>query len=158
MNRYPAWLNWLVLGILLLGTLLALPNIYGSAPAVQVASVDGESYGPTKVSQVVRILEAGELSPEKAYIQDGRVVLQFDSVEKQQMSGERLRDRIGRDSSVALTLAPELPDWVRNLGLRPMSLGLDLRGGVYVLLEVDMNAAIEKRPRVSAEKVRTGVS
>ncbi len=145
MNRYPAWLNWLVLVILLLGTLLALPNIYGSAPAVQVASVDGESYGPTKVSQVVRILEAGELSPEKAYIQDGRVVLQFDSVEKQQMSGERLRDRIGRDSSVALTLAPELPDWVRNLGLRPMSLGLDLRGGVYVLLEVDMNAAIEKR-------------
>ncbi len=145
MNRYPAWLNWLVLGILLLGTLLALPNIYGSAPAVQVASVDGESYGPTKVSQVIRILEAGELSPEKAYIQDGRVVLQFDSVEKQQMSGERLRDRIGRDSSVALTLAPELPDWVRNLGLRPMSLGLDLRGGVYVLLEVDMNAAIEKR-------------
>jgi preprotein translocase subunit SecD len=61
------------------------------------------------------------------------------------MAGERLRDRIGSDSSVALTLAPKLPDWVRNLGLRPMSLGLDLRGGVYVLLEVDMNEAVEKR-------------
>ncbi len=145
MNRYPAWLNWLVLIILLLGTFLALPNIYGSAPAVQVASADGEAYGQAKVSQVVRILETGEISPEKAYIQDGRIVLQFDSVEKQQMSGERLRDRIGRDSSIALTLAPKLPDWVRNLGLRPMSLGLDLRGGVYVLLEVDMNAAVEKR-------------
>ncbi len=145
MNRYPAWLNWLVLVILLLGTILALPNIYGSAPAVQLASADGKPYGPAKITQVVRILEAGELSPEKAYIQDGRVVLRFDSVEKQQMSGERLRERIGRDSSVALTLAPELPDWIRNLGLRPMSLGLDLRGGVYVLLEVDMNAAIEKR-------------
>ncbi len=145
MNRYPAWLNWLVLSIVLLGTFLALPNIYGSAPAVQVASADGDAYEAAKISQIVRILEAGDVAPEKAYIQDGRVVLQFDSVEKQQLSGERLRDRIGRDSNIALTLAPKLPDWVRNLGLRPMSLGLDLRGGVYVLLEVDMNAAVEKR-------------
>jgi len=145
MNRYPAWLNWLVLIILVLGTVLALPNIYGSAPAVQVASADGSPYGPEKISQVLRILEAAELSAENAYIQGGRVVLQFNSVEEQQRSGDRLRDRIGRDSSVALTLAPKLPDWIRDLGLRPMSLGLDLRGGVYVLLEVDMNAAIEKR-------------
>ena len=145
MNRYPAWLNWLVLIILVLGTVLALPNIYGSAPAVQVASADGSPYGPEKILQVLRILEAGELSAENAYIQDGRIVLQFNSVEEQQRSGDRLRDRIGRDSSVALTLAPKLPDWIRDLGLRPMSLGLDLRGGVYVLLEVDMNAAIEKR-------------
>ncbi len=145
MNRYPAWLNWLVLAIVVLGTMLALPNIYGSVPAVQVASADGQPYGDAKISQIVRILEAAELSPQKAYIQDGRVVLHFDSVDKQQLSGDRLRDRIGRESSIALTLAPKLPDWVRNLGLRPMSLGLDLRGGVYVLLEVDMNAAIEKR-------------
>ena len=145
MNRYPAWLNWLVLFIFVLGTMLALPNIYGSAPAIQVASADGKPYEEAKISQVVRILEAGDLFPEKAYIQDGRVVLRFDSVDAQQSSGERLRDRIGRDSSIALTLAPQLPDWIRNLGLQPMSLGLDLRGGVYVLLEVDMNAAVEKR-------------
>ncbi len=145
MNRYPVWLNWLVLIILLLGAALALPNIYGSAPAVQVASADGAPYGPEKLSQVVRILEAGELSPEKAYLRDGRIVLQFNTVEEQQLSGERLRDRIGRNSSVALTLAPKLPDSIRNLGLQPMSLGLDLRGGVYVLLEVDMDAAITKR-------------
>ena len=145
MNRYPAWLNWLVLVILVLGTMLALPNIYGSAPAIQVANADGKPYEDAKISQVVRILEAGDLSPEKAYIQDGRVVLRFDSVDEQQSSGERLRDRIGRNSSIALTLAPKLPDWIRNLGLQPMSLGLDLRGGVYVLLEVDMNAAVEKR-------------
>ena len=145
MNRYPAWLNWLVLVIFLLGTMLALPNIYGSSPAVQVASADGKPYGDAKISQVMGILEAGDLSPEEAFIQDGRVVLRFDSVDEQQSSGERLRDRIGGDSSIALTLAPKLPDWIRNLGLQPMSLGLDLRGGVYVLLEVDMNAAVEKR-------------
>ncbi|MFQ6004065.1 MAG: protein translocase subunit SecD [Woeseia sp.] len=145
MNRYPAWLNWLVLVVVLLGSLLALPNIYGSVPAVQVASSDGKPFGQAKVAQIVRVLEAGKLQPEAAYIHDGRVVLRFWSVEDQLASGDRLRQRFGRNSSVALTLAPKLPAWVRNLGLNPMSLGLDLRGGVYVLLEVDMNAAIERR-------------
>ncbi len=145
MNRYPAWLNWLVLVILMLGVVLAMPNIYGSVPAVQVASADGEPYAEAKVAQIVRVLEAGQLTPEAAYIQDGRVVLRFASVEEQLSAGDRLRERFGSSSNVALTLAPKLPDWVRNLGLSPMSLGLDLRGGVYVLLEVDMDAAIQNR-------------
>ena len=145
MNRYPTWLNWLVLVILLLGAVLAMPNIYGSVPAVQVASADGKPYAETKVAQIVRVLEAAELTPEAAYIQDGRVVLRFAAVEEQQSAGDRLRERFGSSSNVALTLAPKLPAWVRNLGLSPMSLGLDLRGGVYVLLEVDMDAAIENR-------------
>lgn len=145
MNRYPAWLNWLVLVILLLGAVLAMPNIYGSVPAVQVASADGKPYAEAKVAQIVGVLEAAELTPEAAYIQDGRVVLRFAAVEKQQSAGDRLRERFGASSNIALTLAPKLPAWVRNLGLSPMSLGLDLRGGVYVLLEVDMDAAIENR-------------
>ena len=145
MNRYPAWLNWLVLVILMLGAILAMPNIYGSVPAVQIASADGEPYTEAKVAQIVRVLEAGQSTPEAAYIQDGRVVLRFASVEEQLSAGDRLRERFGSSSNVALTLAPKLPVWVRNLGLSPMSLGLDLRGGVYVLLEVDMNAAIQNR-------------
>lgn len=145
MNRYPAWLNWLVLVILMLGVVLAIPNIYGSVPAIQVASADGEPYTEAKVTQIVRILEAGEVTPEAAFLQDGRVVLRFASVEEQLSTGDRLRERFGSGSSVALTLAPKLPAWVRDLGLSPMSLGLDLRGGVYVLLEVDMDAAIENR-------------
>ncbi|MEE8221141.1 MAG: protein translocase subunit SecD [Woeseiaceae bacterium] len=145
MNRYPAWLNWLVLVILMLGAVLAMPNIYGSVPAVQIASADGEPYAEAKVAQIVRVLEAGQSTPEAAYIQDGRVVLRFASVEEQLSAGDRLRERFGSSSNVALTLAPKLPVWVRNLGLSPMSLGLDLRGGVYVLLEVDMNAAIQNR-------------
>ena len=145
MNRYPVWLNWLVLVILILGVVLAMPNIYGSVPAVQVASADGEPYPEAKVAQIVRVLEAEELTPEAAFLQDGRVVLRFASVEEQLNAGDQLRERFGSSSNVALTLAPKLPAWVRNLGLSPMSLGLDLRGGVYVLLEVDMDAAIENR-------------
>ncbi len=145
MNRYPVWLNWLVLVILILGVVLAMPNIYGSVPAVQVASADGEPYTEAKVAQIVRVLEAEELTPEAAFLQDGRVVLRFASVEEQLNAGDQLRERFGSSSNIALTLAPKLPAWVRNLGLSPMSLGLDLRGGVYVLLEVDMDAAIENR-------------
>ena len=145
MNRYPVWLNWLVLIILVLGAVLAMPNIYGSVPAVQVANADGEPYAEAKVAQIVRVLEAGQLTPEAAYIQDGRVVLRFTSVEEQLSAGDRLRERFGSSANVALTLAPKLPVWVRDLGLSPMSLGLDLRGGVYVLLEVDMAAAIQNR-------------
>jgi len=72
-------------------------------------------------------------------------VIRFNSVPDQQRSGEYLRERYEQDTNVALTLAPRLPEWVRNIGLNPMSLGLDLRGGVYVLLEVDMNTAINNR-------------
>jgi preprotein translocase subunit SecD len=145
MNKYPAWLNTLVLVILLTGILFALPNIYGSAPAVQLADANANAITETQLNNFVRVLESDGVTPEAYYIADGRAVLRFNSVEDQQRSGERLRDRYNRDMNVALTLAPRLPEWVRNLGLNPMSLGLDLRGGVYVLLEVDMDTAINNR-------------
>ncbi|MDH3612698.1 MAG: protein translocase subunit SecD [Gammaproteobacteria bacterium] len=145
MNRYPSWLNVLVLVMLMTGVLFALPNIYGSAPAVQLADARGNSITELQLSNFVRSLESDGVTPEAAYISDGRAVIRFDSVEDQQRSGERLRTRYDQETNVALTLAPRLPEWVRNLGLNPMSLGLDLRGGVYVLLEVDMNTAVDNR-------------
>jgi preprotein translocase subunit SecD len=145
MNKYPAWLNFLVLAILMTGLLMALPNIYGSVPAIQLSDADGKAMSETRLAQIVQTAENAEVSPEAAYLKDGRVVLRFDSVTDQQAAEERLRERYAREASIALTLAPKLPAWVRNLGLDPMSLGLDLRGGVYVLLEVDMATAIETR-------------
>ncbi len=145
MNRYPAWLNLLLIGILLLGTVLALPNIYGSVPAIQLADLDGNAYRESRLGEVVSILEGDDLAPEAAYIEDGRAVLRFETVDQQQQASVILGERLQRESSVALTLAPKLPAWLRELGLQPMSLGLDLRGGVYFLLEVDMDAAITTR-------------
>ena len=145
MNKYPAWLNTLVLFVLLTGILFALPNIYGSAPAVQLADADGGEISESQLENFVRALDNDGIAPEAAFLSDGRAVIRFDSVEEQQRAGERLRARYDRDTNVALTLAPRLPEWVRNLGLNPMSLGLDLRGGVYVLLEVDMRTAIDNR-------------
>ena len=145
MNRYPTWLNLLVIGILALGALLALPNIYDSAPAVQLSEVDGKRFDDGMVDQVVRALNAEAIAPKESFIEDGRVVVTFDTEDDQQQAGNLLRDRFSSVANVAFSSAPELPPWIRTLGLSPMSLGLDLRGGVYVLLEVDMDAAIASR-------------
>ena len=158
MNRYPSWLNVLVLVIFIAGALLALPNIFGSAPAVQLADTEGAAYPPAKVDEIVSALSDDNISPEAAYIEDGRVVLRFDSVEEQEAAGKILRDRYRSLASVATTLTPKLPAWVRDTGLRPMSLGLDLRGGVYFLLEVDMETAISSRLKAYQESFQSLLS
>ena len=84
MNRYPAWLNLLLVVVLLLGGVLALPNVYGSAPAVQLAPLDGADFAESRLTEVVRLLEADDLAPSAAYIEDGRAVLRFPSVAAQQ--------------------------------------------------------------------------
>jgi len=145
MNKYPAWLNVLVLVVLLTGILFALPNIYGSVPAIQLADRLGEPIPETQLQAFATALESADIDVEAAYLKDERAVLRFATAEEQAAAGEQLRNRYGRDLNIALTLAPKLPAWMRSLGLNPMSLGLDLRGGVYVLLEVDMASAIQKR-------------
>ena len=113
--------------------------------AVHIADNDGSEFGEEKLGEFVRVVEGAGITPEASYLQDGRAVIRFDSTEDQELAGQRLREQYSREANIATTLTPKLPDWVRNLGLSPMSLGLDLRGGVYVLLEVDMVTAVESR-------------
>jgi len=157
MNKYPAWLNTLVFAILVAGCLLALPNLYGSVPAVQIADNNGVGYEQDSLDEYVAAVERGGISPEAAYLQDGRAVLRFEAGTDLTPIGDALKDRYGRLANVAQTLAPQLPEWVRNAGLSPMSLGLDLRGGVYVLLEVDMNTAIETRMALYEQSLDDGL-
>ena len=145
MNKYPTWLNILVLVIAVTGVLLALPNIYGTSPAVQIADKNGVSISADRLEEFVRVIENNGVEIEASFLIDGRAVIRFSSVNDQGAASEVLRENYSREYSVAPTLAPRLPDWVRGLGLSPMSLGLDLRGGVYVLLEVDMDTAVNTR-------------
>lgn len=145
MNRYPTWLNLLVLTILLVGTVLALPNIYGSVDAVQLAERNGNAFDQQAVERFVQVLEPDGITPQNSYLQDGRIVVTFENSDQQKAAADIYRERVLDEANVAMTLAPDLPGWVRDLGLSPMSLGLDLRGGVYVLLEVDMDTAIQSR-------------
>ena len=178
MNRYPAWLNVLVLTLLMVAILVALPNVYGTAPAVQLAEREGVAFDAQRVERVSQVLERADISFEEIYLKDGRIVVRFASLDEtlstasdnsqsvQQKARELLLGRFKTDTNVALTDASRMPEWMRNMGLEPMSLGLDLRGGVYVLLEVDMDSAITGRlaayeqdfdARIRAEKIRPRV-
>jgi preprotein translocase subunit SecD len=156
-NKYPIWLNTLVVFILLMGILFALPNIYGSAPAVQLANTADVAVSEAQLDGYVRTLEGDGIIPEKFFLKDERAVIRFNDEQDQQRAADRLRARYGQDTNVALTLAPRVPDWMRDMGLSPMSLGLDLRGGVYVLLEVDMNTAIENRMKGYQQAIFDGL-
>jgi len=142
LNRFPLWKNLLVIGVVLVGLVFALPNIYGDAPAVQVSAATGQPLDQQALDRVTGILEARDISFGPAYLEEGRVTVRFPDVEEQLLSLDLLREQLGDGFVAALTLAPRTPAFLRELGLEPMSLGLDLRGGVHFMYEVDMEAAI----------------
>ncbi len=145
MNRYPLWKNLLVAFVVLLGAFIALPNLFGKAPSLQISRDDGQQLEDVTVSQVDSLIEEAGVAIIGQYTVDGRLLVQFDDVQEQLRASELLRDNLGKAYVVALTLAPRTPGWIRNLGMQPMSLGLDLRGGVHFLFEVDLEKAVEQR-------------
>jgi preprotein translocase subunit SecD len=142
MNRYPAWKNGIVLAAVLIGLIYALPNVFGDDPAVQISLESTNPLDATAVPTMEGILQQAEIPHIAAYLDEGRVMVRFDDVEMQLRAVDHLRDQLGGTYVVALTLAPRTPAFLRSVGLKPMSLGLDLRGGVHFLYEVDMEAAI----------------
>ena len=145
MNRYPSWLNILVVLVFITGFVFALPNVYSSLPSVQIANADGSKMDNEQIDEAIDLIRTLDINPVAEYIEDGRAVILFSDPEDQLISGDRLRNRYLDSKSVAYTLTPNLPNWLRSIGIKPMSLGLDLRGGVYFLLEVDMETAINTR-------------
>ena len=145
MNRYPSWLNTLVVLVFITGFVFALPNVYSSLPSVQIANSDGSKMDNEQIDEAINLIRSLDINPVTEYIEDGRAVILFSDPEDQLISGDHLRSRYQDSKSVAYTLTPNLPNWLRSIGIKPMSLGLDLRGGVYFLLEVDMETAINTR-------------
>ncbi len=145
MNQNSVWTVLLVVGVVAIGTLLSLPNLFGKAPSVQITHEDGAKLTEEGVSQVNSLLEAASVPYIDSYEEDGWLIVQFDSAEEQSSASKVLRDGLGKGFVVAFTLSPQMPGWMRSLGLKTLSLGLDLRGGVHLLFEVDMDAAITQR-------------
>ncbi len=141
MNRFPAWKNWLVLLVVLGGLVLALPNIFGDDPAVHVARADGARVAPEILGDITGLLTREGIPWERADIEGAAALVRFDDVDAQLRANSLLRSAL-TDHTIALTLAPRMPPWVQALGLRPMSLGLDLRGGVHFLFQVALDDAI----------------
>ncbi|HXQ63642.1 MAG TPA: protein translocase subunit SecD, partial [Steroidobacteraceae bacterium] len=145
MNRYPLWKSLLFAGVMLLALVLALPNVFGEAPALQLSRKDGELFvGQPAVEQFRDLLEREKVTPDTAFLQQGRVVLRFADVPSQLKARDAIEASAPGAYAIATTFASRAPSWVRAAGLKPMSLGLDLRGGIYLVYEVDVEGAIKQ--------------
>ncbi len=142
MNRYPWWKNLLIILVLLLGIFFALPNIYGENPALQISKRNAVM-DQAAVDKAVAALKAANIPVKSARLEDKDGLIQFTSTDAQLKAVNIVREALGENYPVALNLAPAAPRWMQNLGAKPMYLGLDLRGGVHFLMQIDMQAAIK---------------
>lgn len=145
MNKFPWWKSLLIILSLFLGSFIALPNLYGEDPAVQIIALNGSKVSLKDVDQVNKILDKAHIKPKSVKLENDILLVRLSGNEEQLKAKDLLQDKLGSAFSVALNLATNTPDWMLNLGLRPMSLGLDLRGGVRFLMEVDMSTVIKKQ-------------
>jgi preprotein translocase subunit SecD len=145
MNRYPLWKSLLFVAVMLVSLLLSLPNLFGESPALQLSRKDREPFaGPTAVEQFENLLKREKVPYETAYLQDQRVLIRFADVPSQLRARDAIESSAPGAYAIATTFASRAPDWVRSIGLKPMSLGLDLRGGIYIVYEVDVAGAVRQ--------------
>ena len=162
MNRYSLWKYLLILLLVGAGGLFALPNIYGKDPALQVSSSRAEISELTEF-QVASALDEAGIAYKATAVREENLIIRFNDEESQLKARAVVEEALGGNFVVALNLAPATPGWLQRLGAEPMFLGLDLRGGVHFLMEVDMEAAIARaedrymsdlRGQLRADKIR----
>jgi len=146
MNRYPLWKYILVLVVVALGSLYALPNIYGQSPIVQVKPDDQSDLQVATIDIIKDTLSEQQIGFESVVEDSGSAIVKFNDLDNQRKAQDLLKDELpGFDT--AMNLKPNVPDWLAALGGRAMNLGLDLRGGVHFLLEVDMKEAADNKKK-----------
>src|SRR5699024_5750125 len=143
MNRYPLWTYLLLVAVLVVGFLYALPNVFGEQPAVQISQSNGKAATTQLEERVSHILDQAGMAPLSIGLDEGRLLARYDGTETQLKAADTLKRKLGNDYTVALNLAPSTPQWLRAINARPMSLGLDLRGGVHFLMQVDMDTVFK---------------
>ncbi|HHJ39981.1 MAG: preprotein translocase subunit SecD [Methylothermaceae bacteria B42] len=154
-NRFPLWKNALIIIALVLGALYALPNLFGEDPSIQVSPQREATVDASLQVRLNKALQAAGLQSKAMEIQEGKLLVRFDSTDAQLKAADILRDVLGDQYTVALNLAPATPKWLQAIGAEPMYLGLDLRGGVHFLLQVDMEAAIDQAVERYLSDIRT---
>jgi preprotein translocase subunit SecD len=155
MNRYPLWKYLLIISIMVVGTLYAVPNLYGEDPALQISGTRKAEVNESSIRTVTGALQKAGIAVKKTEQEDGRILVRFNDTEAQLKAVDFVKAALGNDYVVALNLAPSTPAWLEKLNALPMYLGLDLRGGVHFLLEVDMDAAFKQAVESYANDFRT---
>jgi len=155
MNRYPLW-KYILIGItLVLGLVYTMPNFFGEVPAVQVSPLKANVKADAgMLARVEDILRQANLKPEEMYLETNGVKARFEDTDAQLRAKDALVHALGDDYVVALNLVSRSPRWLSAIGALPMYLGLDLRGGVHFLLQVDMRAALAKKVESYANDIR----
>jgi len=153
--RYPAWKYILILVVLVISTLYALPSLYPDEPAVQISGAKaGTTIDQSVIQKAEQILKSENISSHDNTFTNNAALLRLNTSEAQLKAKDVLSKGLGENYTVALNLAPTTPEWLQKIGAKPMKLGLDLRGGVHFLLEVDMDKAIAQRMETSATDLR----
>ena len=153
-NQYPAWKYALIAVALVAGVIFALPNLYGEDPAVQVSAVRSAPIDEALRDRLAGRIETAGISAQESTITD-RLLFRFASAEDQLKALDVIEDSLDRQYVAALNLAPATPGWLAGLGALPMYLGLDLRGGVHFLMEVDLAGAVRQAEQRYAGDLRT---
>jgi preprotein translocase subunit SecD len=141
-NQYPLWKYLLIALIVVAGAVYALPNFYGEDPAIQVSATRTEKVDAAIRDRVLESLRDNGLIHKAAELQEDRLLVRFNDTDSQIKAADVLKQMLGNRFVVALNLASAAPAWMRAISAQPMYLGLDLRGGVHFLMEVDMDAAV----------------
>ncbi|EOC1333100.1 protein translocase subunit SecD [Cronobacter turicensis] len=155
LNRYPLWKYLMLVAVLIVGLLYALPNLYGEDPAVQITGARGVAASEQTLIQVQNTLQKEKISAKSVALEEGAILARFDSTDTQLRAREALMSTMGDQFVVALNLAPATPRWLTAISAEPMKLGLDLRGGVHFLMEVDMDTALSKLQEQNMDSLRS---
>lgn len=158
MLEYARWKYALIVVVMLLAILFALPTVYGEDPALQIASRDNTPIAAATEQAVEQYLHAQAVPFIKTYLDDGRLMVRFKNVSDQLKGRDAVSAKYSDDYIVALSFAPRTPAVLRALGLKPMPLGLDLRGGLYLLYQVDVQSAVDQLLQGYDEETSAGRS
>ena len=145
----------MVILVIAIGLLYSLPNIYGEDPAVQISGTRGQQATSTTLSEIQSLLKTNNLTPKSTTLENGSILVRFNNTDDQLLAKDKISEKLGQAYSVALNLAPATPKWLTDIGGNPMKWGLDLRGGVRFLMEVDMNTALSKRQEQLQDSLRS---
>ncbi|WPL15646.1 preprotein translocase subunit SecD [Thiorhodovibrio winogradskyi] len=143
MNHYPLWKNLLILGVVLVGVVLALPNLFSQDPSIEITAERGAEINDGSIAEIRAVFENADVTVKDIESLEGdRLLARFRTSGEQLRALEVMQATLADRYRSALTLSPDLPGWLDAMGLQPMFLGLDLRGGIHVLIDVDMDAAV----------------
>lgn len=154
-NQYPLWKYLLLVIVLVIGVIYALPNVYGEDPALQISAGRNAIIDTAAQDKVTTALQAADIAVKATELKPGQLLVRFNDTEAQLKAVDFVKSALGTDYTIALNLAPATPAWLDKVNALPMYLGLDLRGGVHFLMEVDMKAAAEQAIERYSNDIRT---